>query len=140
MERLPDQEKAADLGRALRRIDDRIVRQDAQGKVKRSWFQGPEPYLDVFFEEGPRGLEWFQATLRGRCLTWDQAKGLVVTGHTNELSTNDPMHPASKMIITGDGLDRQVVEVVRWLFAARAGESPFDSASTILSRRLEGGG
>ena len=137
MERLPGQEKSVELGRALRRIDDRIVRQDAQGKLKRSWFQGPELYLDVVFEEGSQGLEWFQVTLRGRSLTWDQARGFVVTGHTNELSTNDPLHPASKTIASGAGPDREVVQAVRWMFAARAGEPPFDAASTVLARWLE---
>ena len=136
MEPLPDQGRTVEIGRALRRIDDRIVRQDALGKVKRSWFQGPEPYLDVFFEEGPAGLEWFQVTLRGRALTWDQPKGFVVTGHTNELATSDPMQPASKTITSAAVADRQVVQVVRWMFASRAGESPFDAAGTVLARWL----
>ena len=134
MQRLPDQEKATELGRALRRIDDRIVRQE--GRSRRSWFQGPELYLDVFFERGAQGLEWFQATVRGRALTWDHARGFVVTGHTNELGTTDPQHPARKTIITGVGADREVMEVVRWMFAARAGEALFDEASAILSRAV----
>jgi hypothetical protein len=139
MERLPGQEKSVELGRALRRIDDRIVRQDAQGKLTRSWFQGPELYLDVFFEEGRDGLEWFQVTLRGRSLTWDRSRGFVVTGHTNELDTDDPLHPASKTIATGAGWDGEVVQAVRWMFAARAGEAPFDAASAVLARWMERG-
>ena len=140
MERLPDQQMAQELGRALRRIDDRIVRQDARGGLKRVWYQGPELYLDVFFEQGRGGLEWFQATLRGRSLTWDRARGLVVTGQTNELVADDPLHPSSKTISTSGGSDRDVVQVICWMFAARAGERPFDEAGAVLAQRLEAGG
>ena len=135
MQHLPD--KAAALGRALRRIDDRIVRQDGAGRMRRCWYQGPELYLDVFFEEGTDGLSWFQATLRGRALTWEASRGFVVTGHTNELEASDPLRPASKAILSGPGSDRAVIEVVHAMFAARAGEAPFDSGAAILARWLE---
>jgi len=132
-ERLPGRQKAMELGRALRRIDDRVLRRERSDAPRRVWYQGPELYLDVFFEDGPRGLEWFQATVRGRALTWDSGRGCIVTGHTNELETAGPAHPASKAVVFCPGPDSEVIEVVRWLFAARAGEALFDQASDILA-------
>ena len=136
--KLPNLERAAELGRALRRVRDSILKQDPTGRTTRIWFQGPEPYLDALFEESGGGLTWFPVTLRGRALTWDVSRGFIVTGHTGELTVDDPLAPASKTIVSDADSEREVVEVVWRMLAARAGEAPFDAAAAVLARWLEG--
>ena len=104
---LPDLQKAAELGRALRRVRDSIIKQDPTGRTKRIWFQGPEPYLDALFEVCDGTLGWFQVTLRGRSLTFDPVRGCIVTGHTNELAVDEPLAPASKVVCADAGQERR---------------------------------
>ncbi|HEY3449491.1 MAG TPA: hypothetical protein VGK67_24265 [Myxococcales bacterium] len=133
---LPDREKAAELGRGLRRVRDSIQKQDPTGRTNRIWFQGAEPYLDAIFEVSGETLLWFQVTLRGRSLTWDAQRGCVVTGHTGELAVEEARAPASKTIEADESGDRAVAQTIHWMLSARAGEHPFDGATAVVATWL----
>ncbi len=133
---LPDREKAAALGRALRRVRDSVQKQDPAARTSRIWFQGPEPYLDALFEVSGEALLWFQVTVRGRSLTWDARRRRVSTGHTGELSAEGPLAPASRTIAEDGQSDRRAVEAVAGILLARPGEFPFDAAAAVLTEWL----
>ncbi|MBC1258917.1 hypothetical protein GNE54_26235, partial [Trichormus variabilis V5] len=94
------------LGKSLIKIENKLLKKSQnEGKI-RIWFQGEEPYFDVFFEFEDDEISWFQLTLRGQSLSWDKKFSGFQTGTTNELSIDDAsFYAASKTIENDNQLD-----------------------------------
>jgi len=108
------------LGQSLRPINPRFLRKES-GDTTRVWYQGGEPYFDIFVDLHDGEIAWFQATLRGRFLCWRCNGAGWQTGMTNELLVeNSAAYPASKLVALDDNLDREFVQCVQTLLAARA--------------------
>lgn len=125
------------LGQSLRRIDRALLNNKRTTKAsERIWYQGGEPYFDVFVEQSPQlQLVWFQITLRGRSISWHHQGDRWQTGHTNELRLDDlSMYPASKVIESDHGLDRQFFEIAEAILQCRAGEAIFDQILTVFQQ------
>lgn len=128
-----DQDEIIALGSSLRPIDQRLLKKNQS--IERIWYQGEEPYFDVFFELENNELIWFQFTLRGKVLLWDQHNPTLQTGKTNELVQNDvSYYAASKIIRTDIKADLDFVELVRAILKTRAGETIFDRTLAIFDR------
>lgn len=127
-----DQHEIAALGASLRRIDQRLLTPAKEGTT-RVWYQGGEPYFDVFVELRQNKIEWFQLTLRGKSISWNPQISRLQTGMTNELRSDDvTFYPASKVIDKDRQLDWEFVEVVRSIFQTRAGEELFDQMLALF--------
>jgi len=139
--RVPLMEKVEieQLGASLRPIDRKLLNsRSEQGRI-RIWYQGGEPYLDLFIELQNDRIQWFQFTLRGRSLSWQKRRnGLETkdswqTGVTNELQFNDlNFYAASKTIQSDRQTDAAFLELARAIFQTRAGEKLFDRLLAIF--------
>jgi hypothetical protein len=90
------------------------------------WFQGEEPYFDVFFELKNDEILWFQFTLRGKSLSWDSRRARFQTGTTNELNYNDvSFYAASKTIENDIQTNWEFVNLVRSILETRSAENIF---------------
>lgn len=130
---LMEQDEIATLGASLRQIDQKLMT-PAKGKgITRIWYQGGEPYFDVFVELCQGKIEWFQFTLRGRSISWNSQSSSWNTGVTNELRTDDiTFYPASKLIESDAQNDLAFMEVARSILQTRAGEETFDKMLALF--------
>ena len=83
------------------------------------WFQGRERYFDLFVDYDAQGLCWFQLTLRGCALTWENGK--LWAGHTREARAFG--WPSSSLIDPAGDAD-ELARIVAELLSARRDE-PF---------------
>ncbi len=131
-----DQEEIAALGASLRRIDQRLLNSSRQQGTTRVWYQGGEPYFDLFVELGSERIEWFQLTLRGKSISWSQRQSCWQTGSTNEFRVDDiAFYSASKIIQTDSQPDLAFVELAHSILQTRAGEEIFDQILMLFDRR-----
>jgi hypothetical protein len=72
MKTVMEQHEIDQLGSSLRKIDQALIRSDESSGATRLWYQGKEPYFDVFFDLQNHDLVWFQFTLRGKSISWSQ--------------------------------------------------------------------
>ncbi|NEO83342.1 MAG: hypothetical protein F6J87_03630 [Spirulina sp. SIO3F2] len=122
------------LGQSLRRIDQTLLNPAKTVDSERIWYQGGEPYFDVFIERHQNTVEWFQITLRGRSLSWHRQHNHWHTGHTNEMQTDDiSFYPASKVIESDQRPDRQFLQTIEAILQSRAGEAMFDQLLAIFA-------
>ncbi len=122
------------LGASLRAIEPKFIKQDNKKNITRIWFQGSEPYFDVFFELKDHEIIWFQFTLRGQSLSWDVKFKKWKTGNTNELKSHDVnIYPASKIIEHDYPIDLDFLNVVRSILQSRAEEEIFAKALALFS-------
>ncbi|MDB9311705.1 hypothetical protein PN462_01230 [Spirulina sp. CS-785/01] len=122
-----EQAEITALGHSLRRIDQNLLTHNAPDEVQRIWFQGGEPYFDLFVELREEQIEWFQLTLRGHSLSWSRKCHRWQTGITNELQTDDlTFYPASKIIESDRTPDREFFHLTHHILKTRAGEPLFD--------------
>jgi len=129
-----DRNEIEALGASLRRINQKLLRPDETSQRTRIWYQGGEPYFDLFVEEDAGKVVWFQLTLRGRSISCNQQTSHIKTGSTNELRVDDTsFYPASKTIETDRNPDAIFIETIREMFRTRAGEDVFDQLSTMLA-------
>lgn len=127
-----DKDEISKLGNSLRQIDGKLTSAKKQG-TQRIWFQGGEPYFDVFVELRDNGIEWFQFTLRGQSLSWSKHKPGWQTGKTNEMRVDDvTFYPASKLIQTDNTPNFAFIELVRSILQTRAGEEIFDKMLVLF--------
>ncbi|GAB1541955.1 hypothetical protein NUACC21_46280 [Scytonema sp. NUACC21] len=123
------------LGMSLRAIEQKILKPGYHQGTKRIWFQGDEPYFDVFFELKNEDIVWFQVTLRGSSLSWSKKNGLQ-TGSTNELSIDNVIfYPASKIIENDSQINWNFIELVKTIFQARGNEEIFAKALGLFHER-----
>ena len=127
-----NQDELIALGASLRRINQKLLKTSNSNHLERIWYQGEEPYFDVFFDLLEDEVVWFQFTLRGQCITWHKKEPIIETGLTFENQTAASKHPASKIIQTDNKIDRNFLEIVLIIIQARASEFPFDRALAIL--------
>ncbi|MGB0562021.1 MAG: hypothetical protein ACPGVO_09480 [Spirulinaceae cyanobacterium] len=121
------------LGRSLRPIDPTLLNSAPAQAAQRLWYQGGEPYFDMFIERDRQQIDWFQITLRGRSLSWHRQHNRWRTGHTNEMETQDlSLHPASKVIESDPQLDGQFFGLVEAIVHSRKGEALFDQLLEIF--------
>jgi hypothetical protein len=131
-----DQDEIAALGASLRQIDQRLLTPAKEEGSTRVWYQGGEPYFDVFVELRHGKIEWFQFTLRGQSLSWNPQISGWQTGTTNEFRTDDvAFYPASKLIESDNRQDFAFIELVRSILQTRAGEEIFDKILALFDTR-----
>ena len=124
----------AELGASLRRIEQKILKKSQQTGTTRVWFQGEEPYFDLFFELKDDEILWFQLTLRGKAVYWDNKKLQLQTGTTNELEDNDVIfYAASKTIENDLQNDREFINLVKLILQTRAEETIFAKALELFN-------
>ncbi len=122
------------LGASLRPISPGLLKPGRTAGSVRVWYQGGEPYFDVFFEVYEGQVFWFQFTLRGRSLSWSRRCDLQ-TGSTNELLVSDgAYYPASKTIQADSQNDQAFVNLVCSILESRAEEPLFRQMLTELGR------
>lgn len=135
--KLMEQDEIMALGASLRQINQKLMTSAKQEGI-RIWYQGGEPYFDVFVELRQGKIEWMQFTLRGRSVSWNRQVGGWQTGRTNELRTDDiAFYPASKLIESDRQPDPEFVDLVRSILQARAGEENFDQMLALFSAQVE---
>ncbi|MEA5616743.1 hypothetical protein VB711_02650 [Cronbergia sp. UHCC 0137] len=124
----------ASLGASLRAIEPKLLKQSQiQGNL-RIWFQGGEPYFDVFFELSNNEITWFQFTLRGKSLSWHNKSPILQTGITNEFNLDDGgCYAASKILENDDISDLEFINLVKSIFQVRAEEEIFAKALSLFN-------
>ncbi len=128
-----DKKEIASLSASLRPIEQKILKQDSPQGTKRIWFQGAEPYFDVFFELKNDEIVWFQFTLRGKSLSWDRKTTKWETGNTNELRVDDvSFYPASKTIDNHEKIDCEFINLVKSILELRAEEPIFTKVLALF--------
>lgn len=114
-----DLQDAPALGRSLRAIDPKLLKDPSPGR-KSQWWKGDERYLDVFVETDKKGIAWIQVTVRCRAVTWDRDKKTMRTGTTNEMTLGEP-YPGSKTITNDKKNDDGVIAFALAMLDANPG-------------------
>jgi hypothetical protein len=128
-----DKTEIASLGASLRAISPRILKSGYKYAATKLWFQGDEPYFDVFFELRNNQIGWFQFTLRGKSVSWDSKAPGLQTGTTDELKFNDvSFYAASKTIEADDETDWNFINLVQLILETRASEEIFAKALELF--------
>ncbi|MEA5417895.1 hypothetical protein VB712_01585 [Spirulina sp. CCNP1310] len=128
-----EQAEITALGQSLRQIDQTLLNREGGSGVERIWYQGGEPYFDLFVELSDGHIEWFQMTLRGRSLSWYCQGDRWQTGTTNELRTDDvAFYPASKIIESDQRTDLPFFQLAEAILATRAGDPIFDRLLSLF--------
>ncbi|BAY18607.1 hypothetical protein NIES21_44550 [Anabaenopsis circularis NIES-21] len=128
-------QEIASLGASLRAIEQKFLKQRRKEGYKKIWFQGEEPYFDVFFEFEYEKIIWFQFTLRGKTVSWDIRRPELQTGNTNELCTDDvSFYAASKTIETDNQTDWEFIYLVKLILETRAEEEIFTQALALFNK------
>jgi hypothetical protein len=128
-----DQDEIMALGASLRRINQKLLKTENFNKIIRLWYQGGEPYFDVFFDVRDNQIVWFQFTLRGKSITWDRKTVEAQTGLTYENRIESNKYPASKIIETDNDTDRSFIALARSILLTRTDEAIFTDAIAILN-------
>lgn len=139
-----DSTEIAKLGASLRRIDQKLLTAESELGGVRVWYQGGEPYFDLFVELNEGEVVWFQLTLRGRAISWNKARDRGAlsevncwqTGQTNELQTDDLTFYSASKLIEGDcQLDRSFLDLVYAILKTRAGDELFDQLLALFEKK-----
>ncbi|MEP0859508.1 hypothetical protein [Trichocoleus sp. DQ-U1] len=131
MDMAMDRDEIAGLGASLRRINQKLLTSAKGDGVERVWYQGGEPYFDLFIDLRKDDIEWFQLTLRGKSLSWNRAGWQ--TGITNEGIVNDiTFYPASKLIKTDNRPDFAFIELAYSILQTRAGDAIVDKILVLF--------
>ena len=134
MNKYLDKKEIIFLGASLREIEPKLLKQNDKKNTNRIWFQGSEPYFDVFFELKYHEIIWFQFTLRGQSLSWDSKFKKWQTGITNELKSRDvSFYPASKTIKNAHPIDLDFINLVKSILHIRAEEEIFAKALALFN-------
>lgn len=128
-----DLREAAALGASLRRIDQDFMKSNSAAGATKVWYQGGEPYFDVFLELHGHEIAWFQFTLRGKSLSWNRQQERLKTGKTNELDAADfSFFAASKTVQDDPDLDLEFLALVKTILQARPEEALFQQTLRLL--------
>ncbi|MBH8573472.1 hypothetical protein I8752_10680 [Nostocaceae cyanobacterium CENA369] len=129
-----NEDEIASLGASLRAIEQKSLKQSQKAGKTRIWFQGEEPFFDVFFELNNNEIFWFQFTLRGKSISWDKRKPELQTGTTNEFCINDvSFYAASKTIENDRQQDWEFIYLVKSILRTRSEEPIFAKALTLFN-------
>jgi hypothetical protein len=121
------------LGTSLNEIEQKLLKQAHQEGLKRIWFQGEEPYFDIFFDLKDDEITWFQFTLRGKSLSWDSKRRKLQTGFTNELQLDDvSFYAATKTIENDEKVDIDFINLVKSILQIRSEDKIFSQALLLF--------
>lgn len=121
------------LANSLREIEPKFVKQPTQDGRRRVWYQGEEPYFDIFFELENEAIAWFQFTLRGKSASWDKRRQTWQTGVTNELKLDDvSFYAASKTIEASEQVDEEFLALMKSILLTRDHEPIFAQVLELL--------
>lgn len=132
-----DSSTIATLGNSLCFIDPALMKGgEAVTQSDRIWYQGGEPYFDIIIETRDRTITWFQITLRGRVLFWNQNQ--VQTGETDEMDSPPIVayYAASKTIRDGAAIDWSLVKALQEIVAVRDDAPLLHQLSELLKVQL----
>lgn len=133
-----NRDKITALGDSLRWIDQTLLSPPKEEGAVRAWYQGGEPYFDVFVDLRDDQIEWFQFTFRGKSLSWHKKRDRLQTGVTNELAVDDVTYfPASKVIQNDTVPDAEFIELAHSILQIRAGEEIFDKILKLFESKPE---
>lgn len=124
-----DSDEVQLIGKSLRRIKQSSIHLQNDKHLIRIWYQGNEPYCDLFADRDDQTgeIDWFQFTLRGFFVSWSRQHRHWLTGVTNEMESNDLLfYPASKLLKDDNATDLSFLEIVRLICEQRRGEELFD--------------
>jgi hypothetical protein len=120
----------SDLAGSLERISQKKLKHD----VVRHWFQGGEPYFDLFLNTLADRIVWFQFTFRGNSICWSQQDPVLRTGVTTDYAMNDvSFYSATKTVRLDEEINPEFLAFARGIFSARQAEPPFGEILKILS-------
>ena len=120
----------SELAGSLERISQKKLKHD----VVRHWFQGGEPYFDLFFNMLGDRLVWFQFTFRSRSICWNEQAPILRTGVTTDYAMNDvSFYSATKTVHLDEEINEDFLAFSKGIFAARKTEPPFGEILKILS-------
>ncbi|MEO0967926.1 MAG: hypothetical protein AAFX80_06160 [Cyanobacteria bacterium J06639_18] len=123
---LVEKEEISSLGASLQEIEPGILKKGHKQGATRVWYQGEEPYFDVFCELINDEIVWFQFTLRGKSVSWDKDKSGWQTGNTDELKINDvSFYAASKTIDNDSAIDWEFINLVKLILTTRTDQAVF---------------
>lgn len=126
----PSQERLEELARSLEKISQKKLKQE----ILRHWYQGNEPYFDLFANTLNDELMWFQFTFRGNSICWSRQDPVVRTGVTTDLATNDvSFYSATKTVKLDDEINPAFFKFVRALLALRKDDPLMGSVLKILT-------
>lgn len=96
------------LASQLRFIESPSVTKDG---VVKSWYQGGEPYFDLFIDYiPPNNIQWIEFTIRGLYVEWNIVGNKIKTGVTNEYERGE-LQPASKLLTAHEKADKDLIEL-----------------------------
>lgn len=128
-----NQDEIVALGASLHRIDCKLLKPEKEFGHQRLWYQGDEPYFDLFFEVKNNEIIWFQLTFRGKSVSWSCESSALQTGITNELTTDDVSYYSASKLINSDSIpDREFIEFARAILKSRTEESIFKKALALF--------
>lgn len=131
-----NREEIERLGASLRRINQNLLAHNPNLQVIKVWYQGEEPYFDLFVELENQEISWFQLTLRGKAVFWDKSSDRWQTGNTNELHSYDlTFYAASKIIDSSDRIDQNFINLVSAIVSTRQGETIFDQLVALFQHQ-----
>ncbi len=126
-------EEITTLAFSLRSINPKLLA-TAKAEVSRVWYQGGEPYFDLFLELEGEKINWFQFTLRGRSISWHRHRDGWRTGSTNEQheSPHIQFQPASKLVQLDAQLDGEFIALVLAIVQVRQAEPIFAQLAKLF--------
>ncbi len=131
---LVEKEEISYLGASLQEIEPGILKKGHKQGATRVWYQGEEPYFDVFCELINDEIVWFQFTLRGKSVSWDKDKSGWQTGNTDELKINDvSFYAASKTIDNDSAIDWGFINLVKSILTTRTDQAVFVKVLALFS-------
>lgn len=131
---LVEKEEISYLGASLQEIEPGILKKGHKQGATRVWYQGEEPYFDVFCELINDEIVWFQFTLRGKSVSWDKDKSGWQTGNTDELKINDvSFYAASKTIDNDSAIDWEFINLVKLILTTRTDQAVFVKVLALFS-------
>lgn len=132
-----EQKEINTLGASLRRINQRLLKARSNEKeIVKVWYQGGEPYFDLFVELQDQQVKWLQFTLRGRSMWWNEQLRRWETGRTNEMQNDEnSFHPASAIIEPDPEANVPFVKLTQEILSTRAGEEIFDQMLCLFEGR-----
>ena len=131
-----EQNEINTLGASLRRINQRLLKAKPNAKeITKVWYQGGEPYFDLFVELQSQHVKWFQFTLRGRSMWWNEQLSSWETGRTNEMQNDEnSFHPASAIIEPDPEANMNFIKLTQEILKTRSGEEIFDQMLSLFEK------
>jgi hypothetical protein len=119
-----------ELAKSLHPIDPQLLNPSKNPGAQRLWYQGGEPYFDLFAELTEEQIIWLEITLRGKCLSWQNQQWQ--TGITNEMNDYS-MLPTSKLVRSDPVLDQEFLALIRQIIQVRSDEPFFQRLLALFN-------